>query len=285
MGDSKTDNKYLTSNKKFILSSLLVIVVPFSIFIISQLHEQKSFSYEIISSIPLLSIKENYEPSKFYIKYLDLTLKDPFYTLIKIHNTGKVPVKTSDFESPISIVYEPDVKIYDYSVSDKDPKSIDVSLIQKDNMIIISPTLFNPSDYITLQILSSKVTTPPKVNTRIIGIKSVDQKLNAPYDFYKKYFYIMIIFGNLLLFMYFSTPFLSQKMKEELINKSKYEISSWVVISGLSSCYMIVIGMKLLQMSINDFFIYEIPIIVTIFLIATIIKIKEGKKIHQLPHE
>jgi len=75
MEDSKVDNKYLTPTKKFILSSLLVIIVPFSILLIGQLKEQRSFSYVIISFKPLFSLPRDLQPSRFSVQYDNRTPK------------------------------------------------------------------------------------------------------------------------------------------------------------------------------------------------------------------
>lgn len=177
----KLDYKFLIP----IVLSILGIIGSFSIYLLSK--ETRSFTYEIISFNKLLNLPnliqlENkkllyHSVKNLSLQYKNKTIEDPYYTLIKLKNTGSSPIKTNDFESNIQIQFDQNVIIFESSILDKQPKELNTNISIVDSKTIVKPTLFNPDDFITIGILSSAPSKNPIVTARIIGIKSLEGKV------------------------------------------------------------------------------------------------------------
>lgn len=178
----KLDYKFLIP----IVVSILGIIVSLSIYLISK--ESRSFTYEIISSNRLLnlpSIVRLGEQSLLYqskikklsLKYNNKTIENAYYTLIRLKNTGTSPIKTNDFESNIQVQFDEKIIIFESSILDKQPKELNANISIVDSKTILTPTLFNPDDFITIGILSSAPSKNPVVTARIIGIKSIEGRV------------------------------------------------------------------------------------------------------------
>jgi tetratricopeptide (TPR) repeat protein len=111
------------------------------------------------------------------LQYKNKTVENPYYTVIKLKNSGSSPIKTNDFESNIQIKFNEKVTIFETSILDRQPKELDTNISIVNSNILIKPTLFNSDDYITIGILSSLPSERPVVNARIIGIKSIKESV------------------------------------------------------------------------------------------------------------
>jgi len=178
--------KDIFKDYKFIITLIVTISIPIIIYAINK--ESRNFTYEIISFNRLLNIPVivNIDNPKFLYKgkidnlslqYKNKTVENPYYTVIKLKNSGSSPIKTNDFESNIQIKFNEKVTIFETSILDRQPKELDTNISIVNSNILIKPTLFNSDDYITIGILSSLPSERPVVNARIIGIKSIKESV------------------------------------------------------------------------------------------------------------
>lgn len=175
---------------KFITVTLAILAIAVTLSLNFLNKETRVFAYEIISSNQIVSInrliprddaswlyKKDSPIDKLSFYYEDKPIKAPYYTLIRIKNYGNSPIKSNDFESPIEIEFPGNVKIYECSILDSEPRNLKTKATYNSNKASIAPMLFNPGDFVTIGILTSEINGEPQIFARIIGIKSIEKRI------------------------------------------------------------------------------------------------------------
>ena len=157
---------------QFIGVILALLAIGVSILIYLLQRNRKSLGYEIISNTPLLTMKEELE-GKLQILYEGTSIRNAQLIVIKIINSGNVPIAASDYERPLQFVFDTGAKILSAEVTEKVPDNLLATITSRDNAIVLEPTLLNGKDSITVKALVSDYQKKPKADARIIGVKSV----------------------------------------------------------------------------------------------------------------
>jgi len=94
--------------------------------------------------------------------------------VVRLINSGKVPILPSDFERPANL-YAPDCQILDATITDTKPDNIHPKATIEDGEIVLSPILLNPGDSITFKAISTFVRFRQRVylDCRITGVRKV----------------------------------------------------------------------------------------------------------------
>jgi hypothetical protein len=138
--------KRITKDYKFIIVIIISLIgAPGVTYYLNK--ENRNFTYQLISFEKLISQPK---PANMTILIDDRPIADPFYTLIKLQNTGNSPIKGNDFDGPISIRFQEEANIFYYSIVEKSPRHINTNISVHGRDINIEPTLFNPDDYIII---------------------------------------------------------------------------------------------------------------------------------------
>ena len=135
-------------------------------------RKQKVLSYQILSNASVLSIREEVE-GKVQMLYEGTQVKKVHLIVLKIHNSGNVPIRTGDYERPLTILFGEGSDILSEEIIEKVPKNLDVVFDSSDNRLIVKPLLLNSKDSITFKMLVSEFNGDLTVDSRIVGIKQV----------------------------------------------------------------------------------------------------------------
>ena len=155
---------------------VFAIIVMVVLFFAQQ--RKKALSYEILSRTPLLSAAEEIA-GKLQILFQGKAVQSVYLLVIKISNTGNVPITSSDYERPISIYFGKKAHILSGEISESDPQTIDAKIEVRDQSILIEPVLLNSGDSITIKALVSNYYGKLYVDGRIIGIKNISPKKDS----------------------------------------------------------------------------------------------------------
>lgn len=204
---------------QFLIASLTLVGM---ILIYFFQQRKKSITYEILSRNQLLTVREELE-GKLQVLYEGNETKDICFLVIKLTNSGNLPISSSDYELPITIKTGENSKILSASVTQKEPDGLLVELEAGANLITIKPTLLNPKDSITLKILVSDFDGKISPNARIIGVKAISEVApNSGYPIILMILGFMLITFGAYLFLTdipqaMTTKVTSEKMKLGLI--------------------------------------------------------------------
>jgi hypothetical protein len=133
---------------------------------------KKSLSYEILSKTALLSVAKEVE-DKIKILFEGDSVKNVHLILLKISNTGNVSILPSEFLKNITISFDNSTRILSAEISDKKPHSIEATLTINGTQLMISPSLWNSGDTVTIKSLVSEFNEEIHVSGRIVGIKDI----------------------------------------------------------------------------------------------------------------
>lgn len=110
------------------------------------------------------------------IKYQDTKLISPQIVGIKFSNDGDIPIERADFDSVLNVIFDSEVVVIGKKFVSVIPESISLNSLIQGNKVVISPTLLNPGDSFTLELLIDGSNSAFKVSSRISGISDVKEK-------------------------------------------------------------------------------------------------------------
>jgi hypothetical protein len=164
---------------QFIGVILALIAIGVSILIYLLQRNRKSLSYEVLSDTPLLTLKEELE-GRLQILYEGTPIKNAQLIVIRILNSGNMPIPANDYERPLQFVFGNSAKILSAEVTDKVPDNLLANVTVTDHGFELKPTLLNSKDSITVKVLVSDYQKILKADARIIGVKSVQPMNDFP---------------------------------------------------------------------------------------------------------
>lgn len=145
----------------------------------------KSFCFEILTNEPILTSAEEVS-GKIKLYYEEsqdskIQIRDGLLLIIKFINNGDTPIKSDDFDVPISISFSPDADILSAEIIRTKPEGLKPELDVFKNQIILKPLLLNQKDTITVKMVLMKFRKGSSINIngRIVDIpeiKAVEQK-------------------------------------------------------------------------------------------------------------
>ena len=157
---------------QFIGAVLVIVSIAVSVIVYFLQKSRKLLSYEILSETALLSVAKEVE-DKIKILFEGDVVKRVHLILVRISNTGNVPILPSDFLKDLTVSFSGSAKILSAEISEKHPESIDSRITIDGTQLIISPSLWNSGDTITVKSLVSEFNENTQVSGRIVGIQDI----------------------------------------------------------------------------------------------------------------
>ncbi|WP_076383338.1 hypothetical protein [Pseudomonas sp. A214] len=172
--------------KNKIFSILATFILPIALFIFSPywgayFSDKKQLSYELLGKRGLTnlgSIESAWPGIK--ILYEDQDVSTGSFLTLAITNTGKVPIKREDFDSPIIARVVDSVPVLSYKITYSNPANLDIALSKVKEGISIAPMLLNPGDRFVVEIFSKAPLEIVDVTSRIVGIPNLSQTVPEP---------------------------------------------------------------------------------------------------------
>lgn len=163
---------------QFIGAFLALIAIGMSIYLFILQKNKKALSYRIITETALLTVNEEIK-GKLKIVYENVPVQDVHLLVMKIENSGNVPITSSDFEEPLTFSFGETTQILSAETTDVVPRTLKPIISIKDsNKIILEPTLLNGKDNFVVKLLLAQYNKYILPEARIIGVgeirKSVD---------------------------------------------------------------------------------------------------------------
>jgi hypothetical protein len=152
---------------------LAIIAIILTVIIYFLQKSKKALSYEILSETALLSVSKKVK-DRIEILFEGEAVREVHLILIQISNTGNIPILPSDFLNNIKLSFNDDAKILSAEISDKNPQFTDAAIsVVSQKELMVSPSLWNGGDTITVKLLVSEFNGDVKLSGRIIGIQDI----------------------------------------------------------------------------------------------------------------
>jgi hypothetical protein len=165
-----------------VVLALAAICVSVVLYLLQR--RRKALVYEFLSRTPLLSMKEEVE-GKLQILFDGEPVSDVHLVVVKIVNSGNVPITAHDYERPLALSVGAKAKILTAEVSETVPESLQaLATIGPDRTdVVLTPVLLNGGDSATIKMLVSQFSGGIRVDGRIVGVKDIKRLRESPLIF------------------------------------------------------------------------------------------------------
>ncbi|MBD8575006.1 hypothetical protein IFU04_12220 [Pseudomonas syringae] len=180
----------LKNIKGFLVSG----VFPLMLFVLSPwwstvLSDKKELTYSILAQRDITAKNVfSKEWPEIRVSYQDKDISSGSLLTISISNTGQIPVKREEFDSPIKIHLSDNSSIISQKVIGSTPENLSAYTRTVADGIAIEPLLLNPNDSLTIQILSATPIDVTDITARVSGLtKAITPTPQETSGIYLKY--------------------------------------------------------------------------------------------------
>ena len=159
---------------QFVGVMLALAAVAVTVLVYWLQRQKKSLSYEVISKNELLTVREELE-GRLQVLYEGQPARDICLLVVKLFNSGNVPVSASDYERPISLSTGASSKVLSGAVTAVDPENLAATIEIAESRVILDPILLNSKDSVTLKLLVSDFGGNLSVDGRVLGVRSISR--------------------------------------------------------------------------------------------------------------
>jgi hypothetical protein len=134
----------------------------------------KRLAYEIISRTTLLTVREELE-NKVQVLYDGSPVQSLTVFLVRVWNAGSEPIRSSDFERPLSFSAAAPAQILTVDTAAVLPGSLTPELVFEAHSLTVAPMLLNPGDSLTLKVLVKDASASLEPDARIVGVTRIQE--------------------------------------------------------------------------------------------------------------
>jgi hypothetical protein len=153
--------------------AVLAIIVTLALYFMQR--RRKILTYEILSRTPLLSVAEELE-GKLQILFEGEPVQKVHLLVLKLANTGNVPVTTADYEKEVKFKFGDKTRILTAEVSEMNPSNLMATVSIDNESVVLKPVLLNSGDAVTIKALLSQFNGIVNVDGRVVGVKAIEKK-------------------------------------------------------------------------------------------------------------
>lgn len=157
------------------------ICISIILWILNQ--RKKELSYHVLWKQPLVNLR-GAAKRQLDIRFKGERVNDAYLVILKIWNSGHLPITASEYQSQLKIHFNPGASIVSASVIETYPADLDerskknetgkafIEKIQNEK-IFLNAILLNPGDLMTLQVVARNLSGFPLIEGHIQGISKV----------------------------------------------------------------------------------------------------------------
>lgn len=156
----------------------LFISVGFSL----KQRSRKALMYDF-EGTPLVSVKSKAK-DKIQILYNYQGISDAYFLLLRVWNSGNVPLQPNDFHDPITFLFGTKAEILSCEVIETQPGNIKkkLSVSHGKDVLTIQPLLLNKGACIILKLVLSGFTGDVKAETLVAGLDRIQRAGSTKLD-------------------------------------------------------------------------------------------------------
>lgn len=168
---------------KLLPPTMTFIGICVSIILWNLNQKKKALSYAVLWNRPLLNLK-GVAREQMDIFFKGKQVSEADLIVVRIFNSGHLPVNTGDYQTPLALELEPGASILDANVIETLPANLEERLKIKtaespliesmdESKILLRPILLNEGDSFTLQMLVLNAYGKVKVSGHVLGVSSI----------------------------------------------------------------------------------------------------------------
>jgi len=145
------------------LIGLVMVLLPY------MLPAKKELSYEILSESRIVDLDA--PPVKgLAASYHGAPLSKLSSLLIRIVNTGKIPIDTDSFDTDLWIPFGENAKVLHFNVTNRSPDNLVPDAVFDEGNLVIKPLFLNPGDEFTVNLFVAGEYETPILEGKIGGV-------------------------------------------------------------------------------------------------------------------
>jgi len=155
------------------LSVVVAVVALLLTYLLFRMQQnQKKISYEVISSRAAISVGDEVK-GRIQILLDGTPVNDVYLVILKICNTGNIPILSTEYDQPITFNFGKGSKVLDVEIFDSMPSDIRVSVKIDIEKIVLEPLLLNSKDSFKLKVMLTNFRDEINASARIVGVKQI----------------------------------------------------------------------------------------------------------------
>jgi hypothetical protein len=136
-------------------------------------RKKKALDYETNGGIKLTNI-EGEVKDRISILFDGIVVKDVSLFVLKLRNSGSLPILADDFARPIRMIFGSEAEVLTAELLESDPENINPTInVESKNTVSLSPVLLNPGDYIRVKMLLNQFDGDFTLDGRITDVKQI----------------------------------------------------------------------------------------------------------------
>ena len=129
----------------------------------------RSLHFRLVSQTSLQPT-ETTKVSGLKVSVDGVEIVSPFLSVIELVNDGTKPIPSSDFEAPIELRTQVGASVVRASVTSTSPKNLQANLYTEQQSIQVKPLLLNPTDSVTIAVITTGLSPNFEPRARIAGV-------------------------------------------------------------------------------------------------------------------
>jgi hypothetical protein len=148
-----------------------IVAIIISIGTIRSQQNIKEISCKILSIAPLFNVKDDMQ-GKLKISFDDKPVKNAFLIILKIVNSGKVPITADDQKRAITIEIGAE-KLLSAEIIETQPVDLGANISTNNSSIVLEPTLLNSNENVTIKSVVETFSGKISASARIVGLNQI----------------------------------------------------------------------------------------------------------------
>lgn len=153
------------------IATIIAIIVP--VILARKQRQKKNLEYLVLTSMPI------FNPSgevKFQLLFEQKPVHAVQLVILRIVNTGNLPIVTADYHERVSIEFAPESHVLSAEIAKTFPERLHIGAAisaNPANRVFFQPVLLNGGDWFTVKLLVASFKDGITMGGRICGIKQI----------------------------------------------------------------------------------------------------------------
>jgi hypothetical protein len=152
--------------------SLLAAILIGTIQIKAAERPKKDIKCFVVSIVPLLEFDDKFK-SQLQVSFQGKIVQDPTFVILRVYNSGKIPITPSDFIRPIIFMFGVNTEIINAEILETEPDNIGAKISVSRNSIELQPLLLNSEDSIDISTIVTLFDKNITIDGRVVDIKTI----------------------------------------------------------------------------------------------------------------
>jgi hypothetical protein len=150
-----------------VVGSVIAIVV----YLLQRRRKELSYQHTITPMLP--------QQRQALEEFLNMKLPDTYEVVLKLVNSGNLSIKSKDFVSPVTVVFDKPTQVWGSGITETEPASaqsttkLTTVTSSRATEATLKLLLLNPGDSVTMKFMVDHFDRRVTVDGRIVGVKEI----------------------------------------------------------------------------------------------------------------